>query len=394
MASDAPTDLPSDNSEITLVPARCHCSSNSFLVPFRKADLPIKADACNCNSCRHATGTMAVVAVRMAGAPFRPDGAGAGGENVKEGELQRADLSGLSTYNVSNALTRYFCASCGCYMLYKSSHSDGADATWSVSAGVLERVEGIFKVGWHSYVGDTLDGGFADHYRVQDAVELPRYLGDVDEPGKQTVPSGWKAERLVEKLKHKSSYSGTGEEDERLAVYCQCRQVSLSIKRETGVPAPQHWWHVGGKNGEKVRYMTGYCACNDCRLSSGSIFTPYLFAMRQNVIDNRTNEPIQLVFDSDSASQPPCLKTYGSSPNTYRSFCSTCGACVLYYKTSREGGELLDVSVGLVDEVEEGSRAERWLFWYGKVSHSQGGIDKEGIFTLEEGLRLTHAVPK
>ena len=366
----------SEHDSIVLIGARCHCGANQFKIPFAKADLPLKPDLCHCTSCRHVTGTLAVFAVPMKGQPLTPDSTSS---NQTPANISSSPT--LSQYNVSPHLTRHFCSTCSSYLFYEMV---GTPATWCISVALLDKVEGVATVGYHMYVGDTLDGGFADHYRIQDGFEIPRYE---NEEHTKPIPLGWTADRLLDKIK-----SSSGKDQDSISAYCHCRQVSLSIKRQTEPPKEGEWWHVAGKEAEDpIRFKAGYCACNDCRLTSGSLFTPILFAPRSNIINTHTNKPITLAFDTDPNAQDRIqgLIIYESSPNTFREFCSKCGASVVSYPTHREGPDvdLVDVHVGLLDEEQDGSRAERWLAWRDTVSWSKLALDQSGLEALEQSIR-------
>lgn len=69
------------------------------------------------------------------------------------------------------------------------------------------------------------------------------------------------------------------------------------------------------------------------------------------------------------------LKCRISSSNSRRSFCSKCGATVLYQCDARP--EVFDIAVGIVRS-ETGSLAKGWLEWDGaKVSRNDSVLDGE-----------------
>jgi len=363
-----------EHASIVLIGARCHCGANQFKILFPKADLPLKPDLCHCTSCRHVTGTLAVFAVPMKGQPLTADST--------PSHQTSADIASsptLSQYNVSTHLTRHFCSTCGSYLFYEMV---GPQPTWCISVALLDKVEGIARVGYHMYVGDTLDGGFADHYLAQDGFEIPRYE---NQEHTKPIPLGWTADRLQEKIKSSSS-----KHEDTISAYCHCQQVSLSLKRPTEAPKEEEWWHVAEGQEKPIRFKAGYCACDDCRLTSGSLFTPMLYTPRSNIINARTNKPVSLAFDkdTDAGNRIQGLKTYESSPETYREFCSKCGASVFFYPTHREGPDvdLVDVHVGLLDEEQDGSRAERWLAWRDHVSWPLLALDQSGLKVLQQGI--------
>ncbi|CAA7267301.1 unnamed protein product [Cyclocybe aegerita] len=371
----------------TYVKATCHCGKNVFQIPFETSKLPLASDLCHCNSCRHVTGTMGVHTAHMKGRPLTAD---SGPESQKP-----ADLSNLSQYNVSSSLTRHFCSTCSAYMLYETTHEDGP-STFSVSTGSLERVEGIVKVGYHAFLGDTLDGGMADHYRVLDGVEIPRYEG---EEGGPTLPLGWKAESISKKTDTSAEL-----DDEKLAAYCHCKTISFYLTRATQEAAKDEatFWLVPAKDDDptsRPRFMSGHCFCTSCRLSSGSTIRSHSIVPRENIIDPRTSLPISLATESK---RPEGLKKYESSPGTYREFCGTCGASVFYCPSAQGKGHgsvdtdgepsVVGIGVGLLDENDSGARAERWCFWSENLFHPEDAIDKAGLEAVKEAVKTAGSV--
>lgn len=372
----------SDN--LTYVKASCHCRANAFQIPFLTSKLPQGTDLCHCNACRHITGELAVHCAVLEGGPLSADSG--------VGDHKPADLSNLTKYNASENITRYFCSTCSAYLFYEVK---GTDPHWSVSTGALERTEGIVKVGLHAFLADTLDGGLAHHYRQLNGVEIPRY--EFDETGK-TLPLGWKAESL---LKREGLPKAGGEDEERLNAYCHCKNISIYFtraKQEVGKD-PSKWWLVKGKDDDpasRVRFMSGHCFCTSCRTTSGSLIKSWVILPRANAIDARTSLPITFANDEPDK-RPRGLKQYQSSAGTFREFCGTCGASAFYWSRSAKNGRALDASseepevinvgAGLLDQENEGSRAEGWCFWFDRVIFGELGTDRAGMEALEAGVK-------
>ncbi|KAF9050428.1 Mss4-like protein [Panaeolus papilionaceus] len=374
---------------LTYVKAGCLCKANEFVIPFATASLPQATDLCHCSSCRHITGQLAVHCAEAASAPLA----------VVEGDATpttEADLSKLSKYNASQALTRYFCKICGAYMLYETRSDDGK-SRWTISTGSLERTEGIVKVGYHAFVKDTKDGGLTKHYRTLNGTEIPRYA---QEDPKETLPIDWKDEGLSALQK---KYEGT------IQAHCHCRKISLHLSRPNQEECKDaaKWWLVPGADDSSYqtgykppRFIAGHCFCTSCRLSTGSIFQSWLIIPRANVFDYHSPDPdAPVTLAQSSPTRVKNLTQYSGSPDTYREFCSTCGATVFWWTKSKARAHLppdessaeavvIDVSAGLIDEEQGGALGEDWISWYDQIMYAGEALDKEVAKAVEEGSKL------
>ena len=126
--------------------------------------------------------------------------------------VEERDLKG---YRVSPDIVRYFCDRCSAKMFMCKNETD-----WYVSGGVLEKTEGIVKLGHHVHVAETKDGGIADQLPTVDGVDLPRYSAG---KGSEELPMGWRSDSL----KSKQELKGT----DCLNAYCQCGAIKIYITR-------------------------------------------------------------------------------------------------------------------------------------------------------------------
>ncbi|KAF8155924.1 Mss4-like protein [Crassisporium funariophilum] len=326
---------------LTYVNATCHCGLNQFKTPFLTSNLPFASDLCHCTSCRYITGELAVHWAVMHGKALDKDSE-EGEEKHKE-----ASLAGLTKYNASTNLTRYFCTTCSAYMLYEMTSAK--KLLWSISTGVLEKVEGIVKAGYHIFVGDTLGGGLADHYRTIEGAELPRYES---EEGGKTLLNG------------PSLRPATN----RITAFYHCKTISLVLIRSTN----KSKWAVQGKTAtEPLRFVCGHCLCQSCRLTSVSLIQSWVFLHPSNVLNFSTNAPVVFAKDGspEAAGRMKGVKQYSSSSGVYRNT----------FK--------VDVGAGLLDETDGGARAENFCFFNRHVMYPGGAIDKARFEALEEGVK-------
>ncbi|PPQ87335.1 hypothetical protein CVT25_002086 [Psilocybe cyanescens] len=327
---------------------------------------------------------MAVHTAVMQGAPLSADS--------EPDSPSVADLSKLKTYSASDKITRYFCSVCFTHILHENKDKASETSSWAVYTGALERVEGVVKVGHHAFVEDTRDGGLANHYRVLEGKELPRYAR---EEGSDKLPQNWTSDTL---LKKEVSPNG-------VVAYCHCKSVSIqlvTLRKEDGED-PSKWWAVPPKNPEdlasagRVRFMCGHCLCTSCRRSNGALISTYILLpmANVNVLDGGTSLPIS--FKENHPRRPKGLKRYESSPLVFREYCDTCGANVLYWTTDPKrnhippavDGEpiIINIAVGLIDEEDGGARADEWVYFADYVVRAEEGIDKAGMEALKEGVK-------
>lgn len=367
----------------TIVKARCHCGLNEFNIAFTTVSLPIVNDLCHCTSCRHSTGQLTVNYAPFDGVP------------ISSATNEPADLTTLTPYRFTESATRWFCKTCSAHILWQYS---GAETRWCIAVGTLERVEGIVKTGYHIFVADTLDGGIADYVKVVDGLDLPRYTAEVKEGA--VTPLGWKNPEIPRKKQG----------HDHLSAYCRCNAVSFSITRPTVAsafpsspypdlllpysstpqtkidnPDDEKWWlrPIGAE--KPSRYLAGHCACNTCRLTSGFEFQSWAFIPRANILDTSSGSPTELNL-TDEKLRPKGLKQYKSSPGRIREFCGTCGATVFWWGSERQ--DLVDVSVGLIDQDQDGLRAEGWLDWHkDRVSFEEDAVNKILVQAFAQALR-------
>ncbi|KAF8882519.1 hypothetical protein CPB84DRAFT_1750890 [Gymnopilus junonius] len=303
----------------TLVNVTCHCGTNKFKVAFHTSSLPIASDLCHCNTCRHSTGLMFIHTAPIINAPLASDAS----PDDMAGKPE--NLQHLKAYSKpSGRLTR---------------DSD----SWSVYTGILEQPQGIVQVGAHRFVESTIDGGFANHYPVVSGIELPRYKS-MKEDG-ETLPFDWKAPKLLKAQETLFKANAT------LSAYCDCKSINLTLLRETTITKPKP---------------------NVCKWSTRHQLD---LLDRVNIIDTYTSLPVVL-DPKEGETRTPGLAQYESSPGIFRESCATCGAKVFYWTRNRKGGDILDVGAGLLDQEQEGSRADRWFAWADKVPHPDNPVDK------------------
>ncbi|KAF8882516.1 Mss4-like protein [Gymnopilus junonius] len=413
----------------TFVDATCQCELLRFRVTFATDSLPITDDLCHCNTCRHTSGQMAVHRVSIQGVPLerfentsRMPTPGPGNHwqghanhgtgnangnslhpptilepfeiNIADPE-EPLDLNDLIAYKTSKDVTRYFCSSCSAHLFWVHHQPDGDH--WAVAVGALERTEGIVKIGYHIWVGDTLDGGMADHLRSIEGVPLKRYKEAL---GSEELPLGWKDKSILEKKQP---------DQNKLQAHCHCGKITFDITRPTEAstepsspypdllcpydvthlskitnPHDEKWWLRPTNSPLPTKYVAGHCMCPFCRRSSGFEVQSWAYIPLVNIVEPGSGMPICL---EEESKRPKGLKQYISSPGIYREFCETCGASAFWWRA--DVLDLVAVSVGLVDEASVGARAEDWLEWQkNRVSYIERAVSRSLGKALEDGLKM------
>ncbi|TFK26126.1 hypothetical protein FA15DRAFT_311330 [Coprinopsis marcescibilis] len=432
---------PSTPQATTYVKARCHCGLNEFRAGFPTSALPISSDLCHCSSCRHSSGQMAVYHVDVFDLLCHDSD-----EPFHFKKMAGCDGDGdLIAYQSSNDGVRYSCSVCSSQLFFRylgkvveGSDGEREGGYLRVAAGALERTEGIVKPGYHIYVQDTIDGGLADHLRSIAGVDLPRYSLDV---GSEKLPPGWKDE----KLSKQGSRDEDGElgptptkSDDTLHFSCHCKSVQFGITRPSSVssfPSAAYpdllyphdttrlskvrnfedtkWWLHPPGSAHPTKYLAGHCACVYCRLTSGFELQSWLYVPLANIVD-REGKSFTLFEDNDdedlrvireavdklgitqlhipeeraSRKKLKGLKQYISSPGRYREFCPKCGATVFAWQAGRP--DLICAAVGLVDETQDGARAEGWFTWcLDRVGFSEQAVSPATVGGLLKGMQAS-----
>lgn len=320
---------------------------------------------CHCNTCRHSTGSMGYCNVRIDGPqiPLSID-------STNENHIP-ADLSNLAEYRASPTAVRYFCSTCSAHMFFRWQ-AEGEDR-WGIMTGCLERIDGIVTLIQHEFIGDTLDGGLADHIPWYGGKILKRYKDGAPETSEE-LPLGWNA--------------CGGLNPSMLPLHCHCKAIKLRLTRPTRKLQEKDIWVVPGKElTDPIRFMATHCLCNDCRLASGHEVTTWLVVSDENIIDSASNAPINL---QDPEERPKGLKQYVSSEGHHRESCRTCGASVFWWRNMEDGETPhTDVAAGLIDqEAAGGARAESWFNWeVREPGFADYALSKETKKALQDGWK-------
>lgn len=354
----------------TTLRATCLCGTCEHVVDVPTRNLPLRALACHCNSCRHVTGALYLSVA------YLPDSY----------EPTAALLDKMQTYNFSERLTNYFCPTCGTRMFGRSTSDDGKVA-WEISTGSLERADGVFDLQGHMLLGDTLDGGLSEWLLSVSGKPIPRWEGWCNRS--EELPPGWRASKRPE-VEHLSS--------DKLHAHCHCGGVNFYVSRAsaqserttgpwpdvlvpyytglTDLPENEPWW----LRANKQKFLAGVCGCDSCRLAFGVEFVQWAFVP---TMDISLSADGKAPFSRDFGT----LKAYRSSKEATRRFCGQCGATVFWDGDARPG--LIDVAVGLCS-AEEGARAESWFEWHSqRLSYREDAIQRAEslVLGIEEGMR-------
>ncbi|KAF2724511.1 hypothetical protein K431DRAFT_281939 [Polychaeton citri CBS 116435] len=367
-------------SDTRTINAKCRCGNFDLPITLPAADFPLKAYLCHCDSCRHMTGTLALMVIFLKPTHFQPP---------------QEVLDKLKSFVFSKRITQYHCPTCGCFTIAsvkKYPDDDDSEISWDVATGTLESADAsALAVQGHEHLQDTLDGGFADFFPKANGKPIdrwPSHFGDDDE-----LPPFWRDEKVK---RFSPTSTKPGDPSKRLHAHCKCGGVDLWVARPSAksdistaplpdviVPATGEepadaskasedaWWHRA--NGTK--YLASLCVCDSCRLVSGMEVVEWTFVPIANIsLDAEGKKPLDFTAGT--------LKAYKSSSDVTRYFCNGCGALVFY--TCQDRPQVLDLAVGLI-AAEEGARAETWLEWEtSRLSYREDGIVRNKA--LVEGI--------
>lgn len=387
--------------------SRCLCGINSFRVKFLRTELPLASHLCHCNTCRHTTGSLAFRYLPIVGIPSFDN---------NDSTPVDPDCKTLRGYRTSEHKVRYFCNVCATHLLCCTDETQ-----WSVSSGSLDSTDEITNLISHTWVSDTIDGGLANHIQNVEDRTITRFATGI---GSQEVPLSWG-------VKSQAPIDITSRE--RIHAHCNCGAVRFFITRPNALSTIPHspypdmlfpavntsteemmdscddkWWLAPpiqttassensgvsslGTGGAQysdddrkshTRYLAGHCVCNDCRIGSGSEVQSWAFVPRFNLFEVGSDTPIELQHGAD---RPRGLNNYMSSPQTFREFCGTCGATVFWWHAN-DRPDIVDVSVGLLDQEGLGSRAAQWLKWQTeRLSFIEVARKTEYLAALMDGL--------
>lgn len=265
-----------ESAPTTTVRAACHCGTNTFNLHYPTASLPVSASICHCDTTRHVTG--------MLFATFAP---------VPDGTSLIADINSPSPsvkeYRSSAFGSRYFCTTCGAKLAFYHREFD----KWFIAIGLLEQVDGIVKIGWHQWVGDTVDGGIVQIMKD----DLPRYSQGPDSEGFM-APEASTVVSLVE--------------TESLHAKCHCGGFQATIFRPSTAHIENEEARARCLAGSGDRWRAGQCLDKACRTTSGLSLTSWCWFPKSHV----------------KITHSSTLVSYRSSEVKVRQFCGGCGATV------------------------------------------------------------------
>lgn len=245
----------------------------------------------------------------------------------------------------------------------------------------------LIKFGGMGYVLDTEDGGASPWICALngDGVDLKSY--EEMPPGRgqeaKEMPADWPQRSTLPELKTK--------EEDSVPIRCKCGGVDLLLRRGD-------YEHVSEEdlpsNVEPVsrKLKVSFCACNSCRLQSGSDVFYWTFAETKYLSFGKSDGkafPTD-VFDLKDlidAKDPAVgtMKYYTSLPDVHRFFCDTCSAVIFYTTGNRR--QIVDIAIGVL-ESKDGARVESMLSWpFGKTMSFQEDGDGGWRESLYERLR-------
>jgi hypothetical protein len=324
-------------------------------------------------------------------------------------EIQHA-LAGLQRYAVTPRTSLLFCGTCSAPLFWESvvpkDVSDEPDlfvftSTLSVDG---ELSQSLVRITEHGFVGDTLDGGLATC--------LPPLRGD----------RGWfEAGRSGKSVKIDDDWAMAATDKassapvpDDIPIRCHCGGIDLVLRwalarrdfDDLVAKGQRLPWFV---DPESHRLLANFDPCDSCRITSGAEIFTWTFTYLRHIgivngdgtVDDfpaTTQELKQRVLDKDS--KMGTLTMFASSPDVQRYSCSRCSAVVFYACDSRS--DMVDVSIGIIDAGQLGSRVENVLLWnYGaKFVHRQcmtGTWREEMLLAAETGSedwRLKREYPK
>ena len=304
-------------------------------------------------------------------------------------------FANLTTYNSSEALSRYFCRTCGAHLF---AHKMSTGEYW-VCSGAIDHSGDVVQITHHHWVLDTADGGLASYLTqiqhrslaayakalVQQVVSPMSYRGgEISkslEPGESSVdapesqPQSLQQRRTLHAKCHCGGVEYYVTPPNELSEEISSPWPDLLVPYHSGSPENKQdvkWWMRAGS----TKFLAGLCACRSCRLAAGFPIQCWAFIPKANI-----TKPDSTPLDFSSGS----LQQYQSSTGIFREFCRVCGATVFWH--SKERPDLIDVSVGLLRS-NGGARAEDWLEWEtGRVSFKEDALDQELVTALELALR-------
>ena len=363
----------------------CLCGKTRATFKLPESSFP-QLELCHCTTCRHQSGQLATFVI-----------------TIPSTHTSTFEIQGpLTSYQTSKSLTRYHCSSCGANV-YFNDHSHGLIEVW---AGLLDQMH-LLRSYHQIFLSDTRDGGMSVWFP-----DTPLWSEWPDESEKVDISTYTSAKSPPNQIEDRSDF---------LSCHCHCGGITFRIaappKHSKDFPATfsagpypdllvphveksplqpnrdnEPWFlrPVSDGNGNhNTKYLAGLCACRSCRKASGGVFQAFAFIPRHLILSAHSNdildlEALRLKADA-TGHRAGTLKTYNSSPNTYRDFCSGCGATVFWRSDERK--DVVDVSVGLIDAASD-VRAETWLDWYtDRISFEEGANDEPILTTVKDGLR-------
>ncbi|OJD40374.1 uncharacterized protein BKCO1_1000535 [Diplodia corticola] len=351
--------------------AECLCKAHTFSTKVSSSKLPLEADVCHCDSCRHSTG--ALYAVRTTWPQPR----------------EEVDISGLERYQFSADITHLSCGKCSTLMFYESRKYSGKLGTFS---GPLKTMEAHpIRLARHIWVEDTVDGGASVWLRRPnaDGKEIPRYRGRDGE-----ISWDW-------------PQASTGREEKQgqkfIPVRCHCKGINICMHRGNydGKKREDLPWFIDPRTDKPV---ADFDVCDSCRLHFGNEIVHWTFVDLTNISTAggtafpKTTAELKAAVDAGDH-VVGTLAYYQSSPDVQRYFCKVCSSSAFYACDDRP--ETVDLAVGLLD-APDGARAEGFLSWlYGDrpawVDDNKGGW-REGLVKRAqaeaEEFRITREYPK
>lgn len=376
------------NSNDIEISVHCLCRSHNFSVSLPASKLPLVANCCHCNECRHLTGGMYTCAVEWPGPP----------ESILASSLQR--------YKCAKNSVLMFCGVCGTPVFAQRTYEGETPGVFYVTAGLLPNLNvDLVKIAEHLWVGDTLDGGASVYMQNLNGTSqpIPRWRkgrGEAD----GLLDGEWPSQVSCQARTANASSHGS------VRIQCICKGVDFALWRgnDSFSELKAQDRLPGWVNPTTLKPVAAYDACDSCRFMVGVPIMHWTFARvaqlgfasgNQDHEGFPTNTPdLKAAVKAGKNGRFGTLTFYESSPDVQRYYCSRCSASVFYAVDDLP--DQVDIAMGLL-HAPEGSRAGSWVEWeWGGLGHKDntiGGWREEfgkAVQAESERWRVANGLPK